>query len=312
MAWMALATVCAGSLGAAVAGCGGGNGQVSVSVRGEGGPYKPGDTETFSVDVSNRGPGDAPGIEVRVDMPGSFRYKATGSILGLGNARTQPVEPAVGVSDPQWGFWDLAAPNPSAGSSDEYAFVDIPFTVTVGGSPSTYTLTGLAQGDNTAGTVTSAPLAVTVEAAPAVAITATVSPTTLQPNSVATYRVTITNSGDGIARDVSILIALPPVMGFQQSVTPFPGNAGRVNPIDPVKNSVEVFYGGYELPPDSTAGPGIVTVIFKALVVTQPARGTYPINVQVTDSDQDTVYLVDAAPVVVSGATPTPSASSGD
>jgi uncharacterized repeat protein (TIGR01451 family) len=291
----------------ALAACGGGNGQVSVTMAGNSGPYKPGDTPKFTVLVVNHGPGDAPGIAVRVDLPGSFRYKATLPIQGLGNARTQPVDAAVGVSDPQWGFWDLAAPTPNAAPQDRDAFVKITFTVEVGGSPDSYTLTGHAQGDNTAGITSSSPLPVTVNASPKLSVTATVSPTALKGNSVATYRITITNSGNGVAKNVSALIALPPVVGFAQSVTPFSGNASRANPVDPVKNSVEVFYGGFELPPDSSTGPGIINIVFKATVVGRPAKGMYSLSIQVTDDVQDVVYLVNAAPVSVAGVTPTPS-----
>jgi uncharacterized repeat protein (TIGR01451 family) len=310
-AWLVLATACASSALTALTGCGGGNGQVSVAMSGGSGPFKPGDTPQFTVRVTNHGPGDAPGVEVRVDLPGSFRYKSTANpIHGLGNARTQPVDANVGVSDPQWGFWDLAAPNPSQPPEDVYSHVDITFTVEVGGSPGTYTLTGHAQGDNTAGIVNSSPISLNVTSAPRLSLTATVSPAALKGNSVATYRVTITNSGDGVASNVSVLIALPPVMGFQQSVTPFAGNAARSNPIDPVKNSVEVFYGGFVLPPDSSAGPGIVTIIFKATVVTRPSSGKYPLSIQVTDDANDQLYLVNAAPVSVTGAPASPGAGS--
>ncbi len=295
-----------------LAACGGGNGQVSVEMSypsgGGAGPYKPGETQQFVVSVVNHGPGNAPGVQVRVDLPGSFRYKSTAKIGGLGNARTQPVDARVGVSDPLWGLWDLAAPNPDAvDPADRLAHVDITFAADVGGAPDTYTLTGHAQGDNTAGIVSSSPLPVQVEPAPKLSVSATVSPTSLKANSVGTYRVTITNSGDGPANNVGVLIALPPAMGFQQTVTPFGGNASRSNPIDPVKNSVEVFYGGFSLPANSSAGPGFLTIVFKATVVSRPAKGTYALSIQLTDDAQDQVYLVDAAPVNVAGISPTPS-----
>ena len=54
-------------------------------------------------------------------------------------------------------------------------------------------------------------------------------------------------------------------------------------------------------PANSTAGPGFVSIVFKAVVTQKPAPGTYPVSIQVTDSDQDQLYLVDAAPAAVSG-----------
>lgn len=301
----------------ALSACGsGGNGQVSVTVSGDAndpGPYKQGDTPRFTVSVANQGPGDAPGVQVRVDLPGSFRYKSTTHQGGLGNARTQPLDPKVGVASPLWGYWNLAAPNPDAPQQDRLSHVDITFAVDVGGKPDTYSLTGHAQGDNTSGVVSSSQLPIKVQPAPKIALQATVSPAALKANSVATYRITITNSGDGPASNVNVLIALPPVMGFLQSVTPFSGNASRSNPIEPAKNSVEVFYGGFNLPANSTSGPGFVTIVFKAVVTQKPAAGTYPLSIQVTDSDQDQLYLVDAAPAAVSGvaATAKPSPTPG-
>ena len=73
------------------------------------GPFKPGDTPQLVVRVANVGPGDAPGVAVRVNLPPKFRYKSA-DITGVGDARTQPLDARVGSSQPQWGFWALAAP----------------------------------------------------------------------------------------------------------------------------------------------------------------------------------------------------------
>ena len=316
-----LGIVLAGALTAAVAGCGGGNGQLSVSLsldsNSNASTYKPGDTPTFVLRVDNNGPGDAPGVSLKVDLPGNFRYKSHDRISGWGDARTQPIDAEVGVSDPQWGVWDLAAPAASPPPNTCASCVIVPFSVDVEGSPKTYTMTGHAQGDNTSGVVSSGPLSVTLKAAAKLSLTATVSPSVVKENQVATYRVTITNSGDGPASNIMVLVTLPPIMGFDRSITPFTGNGSRSNPIDPGKGAVEVFYSGFVLPPDSSGGPGIVTIVFKADVAGKLVKGTYPLTIQVNDDDGDQVYLVNAAPVSVSaptvtpGATPAPTRSPG-
>src|SRR5207302_5506740 len=121
-------------------------------------------------------------------------------------------------------------------------------------------------------------IAVEVQAAPRLMVTAKVAPTSLKPNGMAKYSVTVTNTGTAIAGNVDILITLPPVVTFLNSVTPFEGNASRSNPIDPVKGSVEVFYGGFNIPPASSAGPGIITVAFMVQVVARPPAGAYPLT----------------------------------
>ena len=127
--------------------------------------------------------------------------------------------------------------------------------------------------------------------------------------STATYRVTLSNAGTGPANNVALLVALPPIMTFQKSVTPFAGNVSRSKAIDPVKGAVEVFYSGWLLPAASSAGPGLVTVVFIAQVVAMPSGGTYTINAQMTDDQGDVVMLTGAAPATVQGPSPSPSST---
>jgi len=296
-----------------IAACGSGGGQLSVTLTDASGcsqcRYKTGDTAMFVVTVANRGPSDAPGIQVRVDMPSTFHYKS--SVItqqSFGDARTQPNDAQVGVSDPVWGLWHLAAPSPNQDPDHVYARVQIQFTVAVSGPPNKYGLVARAQGDNTSGSVDSRPLTLELTPAAQLSITATVQPGTVAAGQTATYKVTITNSGDGSAADVQVLITLPPVLQFQQSVTPFAGNASRNSPIDPTKGSEEVFYAGFTIPPGSNVGPGFVSIVFKAQVAAQPAGGAYPLNVQVNDGGGDVVSLINTAPLNVT-APPRPSAT---
>ncbi len=288
--------------------CGGG-GQISVSIAGPG-SGKPGDTAQFVVAVVNNGPGDAPGVTIVVAMPNGFHYKSTDGITDDGSARTQPLDARVGSAEPQWGFWDIGAPAAQAGSTGRYE-VDITFSVDIEANPDTYNIAARAQGDNTSGAVTSKPLSFAVKPAPRLSVNARVDAGALKAASTTTYRVTITNTGSDTAGDVGLLVALPPVMEFQTSVTPFQGNASRNNPVDPVKGGVEVFYGGFTIPAASSAGPGYVVVAFTAQVVARPAGGTFPISLQVTDNLGDVVNLSNVAPVTVTGSTPGPSPTAG-
>lgn len=267
------------------------------------GPYTPADKPQFTITVTNNGPSDAPGVEVRVDLPNAIHYR-TSSITGFGNARTQVVDAREGTSQPAWGFWNLAAPGSGSGLCQ--SCLVITFTTDLAAPPGGYSITAHAQGDNTAGEVSSDPVNFTVNGAPKLDVTARVQAGTLFGNSSATYQVTITNTGTGPAQAVAVLITLPPVLTWQKSNTPFTGNASRSNPIDPVKGSVLVYYSGWTLPAASSSGPGIVNIVFVASTSGSPASGTYTSTVQVTDQEGDQVTLTNAAPVQVVGVSPTP------
>ncbi|HEX6538324.1 MAG TPA: hypothetical protein VF155_04000 [Candidatus Dormibacteraeota bacterium] len=294
-------------MGAAVlpllAACGG-NGQISVKLgfAGSQGPFTPSDQPQFTVTVTNNGPSDAPGVEVRVDLPSSMHYRSS-TITGFGNARTQVVDARVGTSQPAWGFWDLAAP--ASGSDLCESCVAITFTTDLTAPPGGLSISAHAQGDNTSGEVSSDDLKLTVNGAPKLQLSARVQAGTLIAGSTATYAVTITNTGTGPAQGVALLVTLPPVMTWQKSGA-FNGNASRSNPIDPVKGSVEAFYSGWTLPAASSGGPGIVTVQFITAVSGGPPTGTYTITAQATDQQGDQVTLTNSAPVQVIGSTPTP------
>ncbi|TMB92435.1 MAG: DUF11 domain-containing protein [Chloroflexi bacterium] len=294
----------------APAACGGGGAQITVALTAkDNGPYRAGDTPTFEVVVRNMGPGDAPGVVIRADMPANFRYKSTENISGDGEARTQPIDAHVGSQNPGWGLWDLAAPTLANGEKT-YAKLTIDFTVDIEAAPAKYTMNARASDDNTASDLISAPISIEVLAAPRLGLTARVSPSTVVAGDMAKYSITVTNTGTAIASNVDVLVTLPPVAVFLKSVTPFAGNASRSNPSDPARGSVEVFYGGFNVPPASSVGPGFITLTFIAQVVAKPTSGSYPLNVQVTDSLADVVMLHNVASIIVQAATPSPSSAS--
>jgi hypothetical protein len=90
------------------------------------------------------------------------------------------------------------------------------------------------------------------------------------------------------------------VLTFTSSVTPFAGNGARSKGVDPIRDTLEVYYDGFLLPPVSNAGPGFVVIVFKATVVPTAAAGTYPVDVNVTDAAGDTATLHAVAPLTVS------------
>jgi uncharacterized repeat protein (TIGR01451 family) len=334
----------------AVSGCGSGSGQVTVSLTGAYTGtagynsadsntyphYSPGDEATFVAHVVNHGPGSVTGVTVHVTLPEAFRYHATISIEAPGSTRTQPLDAAVNSTTPIFGLWTLAAPG-AAGAGVDSA-VDITFTAYVDGRPGGTVVQAFAAGDTNAGQTNTAAYDVVVDAAAKVSALASVNPSTAKRGATVTYQVRVINGGTGNARNVGVLITLPPVMTFAGSLTPFAGNGSRNKGVDPIKNTLEVFYDGFTLPPLSSAGPGYVVIVFKATVLgagrglsiaapsptessgptaaasassaqsspapsSAPATvppGTYTVDVNITDSAGDTFSLHAVAPVSIS------------
>ncbi|HEX4756234.1 MAG TPA: hypothetical protein VH661_10880 [Candidatus Dormibacteraeota bacterium] len=277
------------------------NGQASSYDAHKAGTYsqfKPGDQATITVAVVNTGPGSVTGVTVHVGLPAGFRYRSTDVLNAPGATRTQPLDAAVNSNTPIFGLWTLAPPGAAgAGTNSE---VDITFIADVQGKPGPALVQAFASGDETAGQTNAAPYVVALVPAAHLDALVAVGPTSAKKGSVVTYRVRLTNNGTGNAANVALLLTLPPVLTFTNSVTPFAGNGARNKGVDPIKNTLEVYYDGFLLPPVSNAGPGFVVIVFKATVVLTAPAGTYPVDVSVTDGAGDTATLHAVAPLTVS------------
>ena len=283
-----------------VTACSGEPAQLSVTLGSTfGASYTPGTTDAdFVVTVQNLGPGNASGVVIHALMPASFQYAVTNTITTSGAARTTPEDAQVGVSNPQWGVWALSSPT-SPNGQIVYASITINFTVNITAHPNTYSLAAEVVDDSLTDTVQSHPIQVAVNEAPQLAVTASVGPTTVHPNGQVTYRVNVTNKGTGIAPTVDVLVTLPPVLQYQSTILPFGGNSSQESLISPVKGAYLVFYGGFELPPQTSLGPGTLTIEFIAQCIPNPGKGVFPIQVAVTDAARDQVSVANAAPLNV-------------
>jgi uncharacterized repeat protein (TIGR01451 family) len=323
-----------------LAGCGSGTGQLQVRISSPDAgsstsaytptdpttfaQYKPGDNATLVITVQNTGPGTLTGVTLHVILPAPFHYRATTSISAPGATRTQPLDPAVNTNAPIFGLWTIAPPG--AEGTGQASEVQITFTASVDGQPGGAIVQAFAAGDASAGQTNAAPYNLIVSAAAKLSALVSVNPATEARGGTVIYQVRVTNSGTGNAQDVAVLVTLPPVMTFAGSVTPFAGNGTRNKGVDPIKNTLDVFYDGFLLPPTSNAGLGYVVIVFKANVLggrapsstqapggsdqptptptptTAPSSvppGTYTVDVQVTDQDGDTFTLHQVAPVAV-------------
>ncbi len=280
--------------------CGSSVAQLTIALTPDfSGAFTPGTTVgSFTVTVVNLGPGNASGVVVHAIMPPTFQFESTTSIVTNGAARTSPQDAEAGVSNPAWGVWALSSPTSPNGTTVN-AQVAITFGVNITAPPTTYSLTAQVVDDNLTSTVESHPLQVEVYQAPRLGVSASVGPSSVHPAGQVTYKVTVTNTGSGIAPDVAVLVTLPPMLQFQTTIMPFGGNASIQQPIFPVKGSVLAFYGGFELPPQTSLGAGKVTIEFIAQCIDQPGKGVFPIQVQVTDTLGDIASITNVAPVNV-------------
>lgn len=265
-----------------LSGCGSPPGQLSVTLAtvGTSSALIPGDNPEFTVTVVNKGPGSASGISVHVDLPSGLRYKDTSSITGPDAARTQPLDAQVNSVSPVWGQWTMAAPTTNADGTPHQPTLTITFSVDVGGSPGGFKISAHAVGDSSEGQSDAAPLDVQVGAAPSMSMTLSASPSSVKPGGTVTYRATITNSGSGNATSVSLLVTLPPVFQFVKSDTPFQGNSSRDNAVDPIRGTLEVFYGGFTVPAASASAPGQLVVLFDAECVKGAISSSFTADAQ--------------------------------
>jgi uncharacterized repeat protein (TIGR01451 family) len=192
--------------------------------------------------------------------------------------------------------WSLSAPTSPNGSVD-YASITIDYSANITAAPSTYSLQAQVVDDNLTSTVESQPLQVEVNEAPRLGLSASASPTSVHPGGQVTYRITVTNTGSGISPDVDVLVTLPAALQFQSTIMPFGGNSSIQQLILPVKGAVLTFYGGFELPPQTSLGPGKLVIQFIVQCVADPGKGVYPLQAQVTDTLNDSVTITNAAPV---------------
>ena len=314
----------------AMAGCGSGNGQLQVTISSPDGgsatspykandpstfaQYKPGEDAALTVTVINHGPGSVIGVTVHVVLPPSFRYRATTGLTASGAIRTQPLDPAVNTDTPIFGVWTIAGPSAAGPGAASQLKIDL--TAQVNGPPGGVPVQAFAASDAASGQTDATPYNLTVTPGAKLAALVSVSPTTEKRGGSVTYQVRVTNGGTGNAQDVAVLVTLPPVMTFATSVAPFAGNGTRNKGVNPIKDTLDVYYDGFLLPPGSKAGPGYVVIVFRATVVgsspapfpTLPAPGasaanvppgTYAVDVQVTDLQGDRVSLHEVAPVAI-------------
>jgi uncharacterized repeat protein (TIGR01451 family) len=292
----------AGAAGlAALPGCGGSSQLVVNVTTGQAGNLKPGDTATFTVSVVNKGPGEASGVTIRIDLPPSLTYNVTTSALSderTGSVRTQPQDPPAKSPNPSWGTWVIAAPVTQADGTVKRGHVDLTFSATVSGAPGDYQIIPHVFSDSTDAEVVGPATKVTLDAAPSLQFTVTAEQGKVKADQDLLYKLSMTNGGTGPAEDVSILVVLPQVLGFSHTET-ISGNSSRDGSAEPVRGSLEVLYSGFTVPAQGQGGPGVLTVVFRAHCYRGVAAGRYTVTAQVVDRHGLVGVITEVAAITV-------------
>jgi uncharacterized repeat protein (TIGR01451 family) len=298
----------------ALGGCGSGSLSsliVSLTPTTPDSQIKDGDTPSFTLSIVNTGPQAASGVSARVDLPDGVTYVATNSIDidPYGVLRTLPQDPAVRSANPSWGMWTLSAPVTQADGTVRRPHIDIVFTVNVNAPPGDHSIVPHVFSDSSDGELVGK--GTVLQVGPSGHLTTSIAavPNRVKREDDVTYLLTVTNDGTGPASGVDVLITLPDIVAFTQTVR-IGGNASRSRPTDPAPGAIVLDYGGWTIPPAGNAGPGRLTVVFAAHVVPSAYMGRYTVSVQVTEANGTVSSVDDTAPINVDApAPPTPAAS---
>ena len=204
----------------------------------------------------------------------------------------------VNSRNPEWGLWSVPATAVLNNGSVKPGELDITFTVDVQGQPGNYQMGARASSDSTEGDINATPLPVVVAAVPHLSVALAADPGTIRAKATVTYRVTVTNDGTGSADGVSVLVSLPGAFTYTDTAG-VGGNSARSDPVNPIKNSSLVHFGGFTIPAHSDAGPGVLVITFHSLCLTGTAPGLYPASAQVTDAGGRVVIIRDTVPISV-------------
>jgi uncharacterized repeat protein (TIGR01451 family) len=309
-------------LGAALAGCGSSQSQLTVTLSAAtNDSAKPGNLVGYTLEVDNQGPGDATGVRAALDLPTGFSYQTTPKIAKdfLGATRVQDLDPVKDSTSPQWGSWSLAAPTTNADGTRRVSYIIISFTVRAGGTPGDYKLAPRAVSDAVGSDVAGQPVSVHLDAAPDLKVDLSAVPTTLTRDQDVLYRVTVDNFGTGPAANLNVLVILPPGIDFLRTED-ITGNASRDQPVDPTPGALVVFYGGFTLPAKTGSGPGAVVITLRGRAEFATG-GSFTATAQLTDQDGTVLGVNNGAQVTINApaappspvpppATPTPAPAS--
>lgn len=263
------------------------------------GHLSPGAFTGITLSIRNTGAGPARGLTVEDVLPAGFRYYEL-TTLGGDAIRTATSDPGL-QGNPKWGTWTIPA-----GNGNTISALVLNFKVQAAVKPGDYVnqikITTSTDSELDLGSG----LGLVVEPRPALTVTAAAASAQVTTGSLVAYVVSVTNVGSAVAKNVVVSVSLSP--GFlYNTTTGYEGNSVRVSAIDPPANSLLPVWSGWDIPPASGAGPGLLRVTFQARVLSAVAPGVYNLTVAVTSSQDVAPQTIgNTAPVAVGKGTTVP------
>ena len=234
-----------------------------------------GTTATYTITVNNPSGGYTfTSVSINDVLPTGFTFASNSAPVLSGTAtRTTTVNPAVGATSPTWGTFSI----PPSSS------VAITFVADIASSVPTGKYSNSAMVTSTGTTATTNSFIGTNNTSDDVTVTTptrilNVNKTTSTPaitnttaGSVATYTITVNNSGNSTATGVAINDALPTGFSFASNTAPvLVGGATRTAIVDPTAGATSPTWGTFSIPPS-----GSVTITFNANVANTVGAGVY-------------------------------------
>jgi hypothetical protein len=254
------------------------------------------------VKVTNAGGSSLRGVTVRVNVPSGFSYANTVSVAQSGDAsRSAEVEPSPRESVLTWGDWTIGPGGPGQPSQ-----VTVAAKLTATGSPGTVELAPQVFANGFSSSLNATPAKLVITPAPDLTFVLRASPTAAPSGSALTYRAMITNTGSGSAPGTNIGITLPSDFDYQSTLSTS-GNASTSGVTYPIAGTVIPTWTGFDIPGESSGGPGILNLEFQVKVLADVGPGTYESSATLVasygGSTQNDAQINDGglAPVTISG-----------
>ncbi len=234
-----------------------------------------GTTATYTITVNNlSGSATFTGVSINDVLPTGFTFASNSSPVLVGTAtRTAIVDPTVGATSPTWGTFSI----PPASS------VAITFVANVASSVPSGTYSNSATVTSTGTTATTNSFIGANNISDDVSVTTptrilNVNKTTSTPSlvntsagTVATYTVTVNNSGNSTATGVAINDVLPVGFTYASNTAPvLAGGATRTGIVNPAVGATAPTWGTFSIP----AGDS-VAITFNANVASTVTAGVY-------------------------------------
>ena len=263
------------------------------------GHLAPGAFAGITISIRNTGSGPARGLLVEDLLPTGFHFYEL-TTLGGNAIRTSVSDPAAS-GNPRWGAWTIPAGN----GVRESALV-LSFRVQASAKPGDYQNQVKLATDTPVEVDQGNAVALVVEPRPALSLTTAATSAQVSTGGMATYVVSVSNTGSATAKGIAVSVSLPP--GFlYQATSGYEGNSTRVASIDPPLNSLLPVWASWDIPGAANGAPGALRLTFQARVLPAVRPGLYSLTSSVTGANDIPAQTIgNSAPVAVGKGTTIP------